>query len=446
MGCAYVLSLMHRAILLFSLLTVPDLAAEDSMSYLDNGKIKVGIDLKLGGAITFLARDSGENIINNFDYGRQVQMSFYSGPVPFVSGYKKPAKHWEHLGWNPVQTGDDFKHGSRVIEHRNDGRSLYVKCVPQQWPLDDVPGDCAFESWLELDGIIVKARARLNNARMDKTRYPARLQELPAVYANAPFHRVVSYLGDKPFTSAAISDVPKPQGKHPWSHWHGTEHWSALLDDTDFGLGLITPGRIQFTGGFAGQPGPSDTHATHTGYLAGQGLEVLDHDIVYEYRYELVAGSLAEIRERARAHQSKALPSWTFQSDRQGWHFNNANDSGWPIQGEVHLKLEQNDPQFISPATFWHAGQAPFVIIEAAIHSRQTNATIFWQRLKERSPTSSVNVPVKSDGEFHRYVIKLADSPDYKGAIIGLRLDPVGNGSADEWCKIRSIKLAKSAE
>lgn len=129
------------------------------MSYLDNGVLKVGVDLNHGGAIVFLARDGGRNRINNFDLGRQAQLSFYSGPVPFSVGDKKPAKHWEHIGWNPIQTGDDFRNPSRVLAHENDGRTLYLRCLRMQWPLNNVPGECTFDLWLELDGPVVKARA-----------------------------------------------------------------------------------------------------------------------------------------------------------------------------------------------------------------------------------------------------------------------------------------------
>ena len=78
------------------------------LSTLENSKIKVGIDLNRGGAIAFLSRDGRPNLINNFDLGRQVQLSFFSGPVPFSANDQRPARHWEHLGWNPIQAGDDF--------------------------------------------------------------------------------------------------------------------------------------------------------------------------------------------------------------------------------------------------------------------------------------------------------------------------------------------------
>jgi hypothetical protein len=422
----------------------PQVPAGARMSYLDNGIVKVGVDLNHGGAIVFLARAGGENVINNFDFGRQVQLSFYSGPVPFCAAGQRPAKQWEHLGWNPIQTGDDFKNSSPVLQHENDGRTLHVKCQPMQWPLNNVPGDCTFDSWLELDGAVVKARARLNNARTDHTQYPARLQELPAVYANAAFHRVISYQGDRPFTAGAAADAPKPAGKHPWSQWQGTENWAALLDSQDRGLGLITPGRVHFTGGFAGAPGPNDTLGNGTGYLAGQGQEILDHDIAYEFTYELVVGSLDEIRTRAAAVHRTGLPAWTFTNDRQGWHYQNAQDRGWPIADQLDVRLEKDDPQLLSPFTFWQTEDAPYLIIDAAFQTDHRTAQIYWQPHGRTAPAKddTLDFPIEPDGTFHRYVIRLGESPAYRGPMIRLRLDPGPAGGSGSWVKVRSIRLS----
>ena len=86
-------------------------------------------------------------------------MSYYAGPVPYFVGAKKPAKHWWHLGWNPIQTGDDFKNPSKVLRHANDGTTLHVECMPMQWALENEPAECTFECWIRL-----KARQRASSA------------------------------------------------------------------------------------------------------------------------------------------------------------------------------------------------------------------------------------------------------------------------------------------
>lgn len=416
------------------------------MSFLENDSIKAGIDLNRGGALVYLTRAGGENLINNFDLGRQVQLSFYSGPVPFVVEGQQVPDHWRHIGWNPIQAGDDFKNASEVLAHENDGRRLHVTCRPLQWPLNKVAGDCTFDSWLELEGPVVRGRARLNNTRTDHAQYPARLQELPAVYANAGLHRVVSYTGARPFAGDATQEVPKPEGKHPWSFWIGTEGWSALLDEHDRGLGLITPGRVHFTGGFAGQPGPNETMSNSTGYVAGQGQEILDHNIDFEFRYELVVGSLKEIRDRAALSRKAGLPEWNFSNDRQGWHYQHTIDAGWPITGNLDIRLNVNDPQLISPYTFWRAEEAPFLVIEAAFQGTDKQAVVMWQAHGETTfgKDNMLAFPVENDGVFHRQVIRLADSANYRGGLIRLRLDPTSSGGPKAWLKVRAIKLSPS--
>jgi hypothetical protein len=73
--------------------------AEPNISYLDNQSIRIGINLDMGGAITFLADSkTKQNLVNSFDCGRQIQMSYYSGPVPFRLDGKEPKKEWIGIG------------------------------------------------------------------------------------------------------------------------------------------------------------------------------------------------------------------------------------------------------------------------------------------------------------------------------------------------------------
>jgi hypothetical protein len=303
-----------------------------------------------------------------------------------------------------------------------------------QWPLNDVPADCTFESWLTLEGAVVKCLARLRNARTDKTLYPARLQELPALYGNGNLTRLLSYTGCAPFTHAPVSPVPRPTGTHPWSFWLGTEGWAAAVDDTDHGLGLVTPNRIHFTGGTVS--GPSST-----AYLAGQAEEVLDHNIVYDFAYEVVVGHLHDIRARAAKHRPQTTPTWTFTSDRQGWHAKAATDSGWPIQEAWNLRLTQDDPHLLSPYTFWQANEAPCLEVEAAISGPHTTAAVMWQRHGEQSIQADNNrtFPITADGTLRTYRIRLADSPSYQGAMVRLRLDPAPSGHDQSWTHIKRI-------
>lgn len=277
-------------------------ARAERMSFLDNGTIRIGVDLDIGGTITFLARSQGgENLINSRDLGRQIQQSYYSGPSPFG----KPHPGWKNWSWNPIGSGDVYGHPARVVEHKNDGTTLYVKTIPMQWALNNVPGECTFETWVTLAGHEARVRNQLVNHRSDHTQYPAHDQELPAVYTIGKLHRLFSYTGDRPFENQPLTQL-RNSGP-PWVYWKATENWAALVNDQGWGLGVIHPGAYSFVGGFHGKPNTGGPRDDATGYIAPIRKEILDHNIVYEYQYQLVLGSLEEIRTRPKPAEFATL-------------------------------------------------------------------------------------------------------------------------------------------
>ncbi|MCW3053171.1 MAG: hypothetical protein JWN14_2341, partial [Chthonomonadales bacterium] len=291
------------------------------MSFLDNGVIKVGVDLEQGGTITWVSPAKSErNIINMHDRGRQIQLSFYGGPQPYGTAHSG----WKNWPWNPIGTGDVYGRASTVLKHTNDGKTLYTKSIPLQWALDNVPGECTFETWITIEGATAHVRNRLVNHRADKTQYHAFDQELPALYTIGKLHRLVSYDGDQPYTNAPIRHLEN--NGPPWTGWKATEHWAALLDNDDWGLGIYHSNLYQFIGGFHGKPdtgGPTDDP---TGYIAPIRQEILDHNITYDYDYTLILGKLEAIRAYAIAHKpADTRPNYVFTHDRQHWKYVNAD-------------------------------------------------------------------------------------------------------------------------
>jgi len=419
-------------------------ASADHISYIQNKDIRLGVDLDLGGAITYLSKTgSEENVVNSYDWGRQIQMSFYSGPIPYTPEGKQPNPSWAGLGWNPIQSGDCYGHRSKVLEYRNDGGSLYVKCIPMQWPQNDVPGSCTFESWITLKGNTAEVHGRINNHRKDLTQYQGRGQELPAIYTNGPYWRLMTYDGDQPFTNGKLTQIP---AKMPWSGWIATENWAALVNDDNWGLGVYEPGTYQFIGGFAGQPGKGGPKDGPTGYIAPLQEEILDHNITYDFHYTLILGSLQYIRQWVYEHARKEyLPEYEFKTDRRHWHYVNATDQGWPIEGELNVKLDQNDPQLIGPEGFWKASEYPILRIEGAWHTGEHQAQVFWTRYDSQgvSDEKSLRFNIIADGQYHVYTVDLSKSPEYRGDITRLRIDPVDSGHQGDTVRIKSIRMEK---
>ena len=416
---------------------------ESGISYLDNGTVRLGVDPAVGGAITYFSRShSNESVVNVHDWGREIQQSYYSGPEPFGS----PHPGWKNWPWNPISSGDVYGNRGRVLDLRNDGKTLYVKSVPMQWALNNVPGDCTFETWISLDGNAAHVRNRLTNARSDKRQYPAHDQELPAIYTTGKFHRLLTFSGDAPGTGAPIQQI-RNDGP-PWATWAATEHWAALVNDDGWGLGVFHPGVIRFIGGFDGRPNTGGPHDDSTGYVAPVRREILDHNIVYDYAYDLVLATTAEIRAYAVAHRPEERPDYQFQHDRQHWTYVHAVDDGAPVTGALRVRLDEDDPQLLGPGACWPADAAPKLYLRAAFHTKSTQAQLFWQTTREPgyAPSRCLSFETRADGLFHTYELDLKAQAGYRGVITGLRFDPEPAGAPGDFVELESLTFRKPIE
>ena len=416
------------------------------LSFLDNGEVRIAMDLALGGAVTFLSsKDHRGNLINSADLGRQIQMSHYSGPWPFEVGDKKPNPAWAGLGWNPIQTGDCYGNPSQVIEHRNDGKELYIKCIPMQWPLNKVPGDCIFETWTTLEGPVIHMRYRCTNRRTDKTAYRPCSQELPAVYTISTLSRLMSYTGSKPFTQDKLTHVTNDWRKPwPWTRFVATERWAALVDTNGWGLGVFKDDGGEFHGGIYGDERSDDPKHGSTAYVAPIHAENFDYNIIYEHRTDFVVGKLADIRKRFNEMASKTPPAWRFVNDRQHWTMRHATDQGFPMRGEWRIKLGADIPRLESAVQCWRAESAPSLDAEIAYNGQGAAVRILWRRLDDDKydTRKSLDLDLTADGNFHRYHLNLASSAEYRDLLSGLAIEPVAQPRPGEELAIKSIILS----
>ncbi|WP_165074548.1 hypothetical protein [Paludisphaera rhizosphaerae] len=424
------MSLSRRLILVvFVLFLPPSVWAEaPRVSRIDNGVVRVGVDLDLGGVITELGRSDPKtpNLINSHDYGRQIQQSYYSGPQPF--GKAHPG--WKNWPWNPIGTGDAYKNPARVVEHTNDGKVLYVKSIPMQWALNNVPGDCTFETWIAFDPASpasLLVRCRLNNAREDHTQYPARDQELPAVYTVGTLHRLITYKGTNPFAGEPVATIAN--AGPPWASWTTPEHWAALVGDDGWGVGVIHPGLYHFIGGFHDKPGVGGPKDNPTGYIAPVRQEILDHDIAYEYSYVLTLGTVDEIRERAKAlRPADSRPNFRFNVDRRHWTYHDLADAGLPPKKGLLLSATGSDAYALAPEQWYPAADVPRLHLTAAnLTTAPIRGFLFW-----RGPGESFHddrkvpfeiPPTPNPDAPEPVVVDLAAHSGYKGTVAALRID-----------------------
>jgi hypothetical protein len=348
------------------------------------------------------------------------------------------------LGWNPIQAGDAFGHGSKVTRWSNDGKTIRVHCIPLIWPLNNVPAECEFDVTCKLVNNTVEIENRLANHRSDHTQHPGRSQELPAIYSNGQWYKLVSYTGNEPFTEAPTTTlVDLNDGKGwPWLTFRGAEHWAALVDKNNYGLGVFEPDVCQFSGGFAGKPkGIGGPMNDQTGYIAPNLDEILDHNIDYGFKYVLILGSVEEIRNYAVKHSDKPHPPvWKFKFSRQHWIYEQTTDAGWPIKGELRVRSGPANAGLLSPQTLWQATAGPVFQMNAAFDA----GSVVLLRIQRATTDGArwlgpVKIPIIPDGKFRHYVTNLSSVTDYTGAMARVKIElPATSGTA----RIRFIGFA----
>ena len=202
----------------------------EPVRYIENDRVKLGLNLALGGAVTYLEDKANQ---------------YYSGPRPFIGpNGEKPSEDWAALGWNPIQSGDCAGYRSQVLDfERPDGKTIFLRTRPMLWPHSGLPAECLFECKYTLVDNGFTLEATIVNNRSDKTFYGVCDQETPAMYVNAPWYKLVTYLGDKPYSNGPVAVlVDKGDGRGwPCTSYYCPEHWSALVNEKNFGIGVYQP-------------------------------------------------------------------------------------------------------------------------------------------------------------------------------------------------------------
>ena len=354
--------------------------------------------------------------------------------------------NWNPWPWNPVQGGDCYNNGSGTISWSNNGTTLYVKSRPKQWALRNYDADCVFEQWITLNGSVATVQNRLINGRSDTTQYQAMDQELGALYTWRALSQLWTYSGTQPFTGGALTQIPKTAP--PWAYFRATEGWAAYTasSGSKWGVGILVRGNCSFIGGFSGSTTSGNQSSVNTGYIAPLRREVIDHNIVHDFTYQLILGNLADIRNYAVGQQSNLKPNFFFRGTRAGWTYRVASDSGYPIP-EDHLRVNVNtgDPQMWGPECSFQAAEVPKLYIRAAVYcsaGTPTTAQLFWEKENGASAMSeaqSYSLPLINDGQYHLYTLDLSKNASWTGQISQLRFDPVYNGTTGDYVKVSAI-------
>jgi hypothetical protein len=289
---------------------------EGSMLYLEtvvgNETTRVGLESEWGATVVEVSWN-GTNFVNRFDTGREVQAALYDGNDTYVNYWDSPPI-W---GWDPVQGGDKYVHGSPLLDQALAEDSIYIKTQPYEWSPDGKGGgpsqpvltDTYFEQTVSAvpnHPRAFKLHYRITHFGDHEHGYAS--QELPAIYVNLGFDRFVYYSGSSPWTNSAVS-FATPPSEHPVNQLFFTpEHWAALADGRDVGLTVFVPAHYPYFGGlvsFAGSPGPTGFGAI---YFTPAAQFALGPNGVLESDIYLIAGDYKAARQAIYELKDTATP------------------------------------------------------------------------------------------------------------------------------------------
>ena len=458
--------------------------------YLQNEYIRLGADLSRGGSITVLQSVKGgistntDNIVNNYDLGRQIQMSVYSGPTYYYKPNHKPAaERWKGLGWNPIQTGDVSGCPSRILAYYNDGECMYIKLRPMHWPQEDMPAECTFEVLYTLIENSVDVRCRVVNQREDFTdaqakeisrvygvsvdsikntqQFPARQQEIPAVYVNGKFCNMITYTGMNPFTNESTTtyfDASTPKSEtETWKSYNSTEHWMALVNNEGYGLGVYQPISSSFLCGFVGDKATAASTEKDfaSGYISPTVTLSLDHNIVWDYNYSLFVGNIKQIRKGVYETAKVDFDDLDYQftsTSRENWHYGGSEDyikdKGYGNQKCLEFDYFKSGT-LCSPQIFFNTSKHKSLSIDGAFTTADGGIDridlqlrmYYGETAADGLDSVYVTVPfnVKGDGVRRIYTIDFEDIYEYQNGLgcTGLSFEFTGDGSA----KVYAVKV-----
>lgn len=273
---------------------------------IDNGKIRLKQDLTRGGSICYMsASGDNKNVVNIYDEGRYIQQSYYAGRrLNRQSEGQSP--QWSPWEWNPIQAGNYAGKRAPILECYATDTTIYVKCIPMLWDMNDHLAAAVMEQWTELKGNVAHVKCKITCNRGDDVYGSQGVphdQEIPAVYPISEFNHLYAYMGDKPFTNDEIKEMPIVQLESGfWGVYDGTknpnpsEKWMAFVGNDGWGLGVYSPRATRFLAGRYGKAG-GGALSSSTGYISPLRREALLPNSVMEYDYYLILDTLPEIRK-----------------------------------------------------------------------------------------------------------------------------------------------------
>ncbi|MDY8138105.1 T9SS type A sorting domain-containing protein [Aquimarina sp. 2201CG5-10] len=417
---------------------------------INNGIIKLKLDLTSGGAISYLSdANNNYNVVNIHDKGRYIQQSYYNGQHldRRAEGQHPNFSPWN---WNPIQAGDIYGNRSQVITYRRNANELYVKNRPMLWDMNNSPCECYFETWVTFSGTAAHVKNKLTVFRTDnlwQTR-PYH-QELPALYTVGDLYKLYTYRGSAPWTNDGLSRINN--SGPPWAYWNTNESWAALVNNNNWGVGIYNPISTYFVGGFSGSPG-GGPYDNPTGYFSPLITKALSKNGTFQYEYDLILGNLNDIRtyvyQKRGVNPGGNTLSWEFNQsgNNEGWIRSGGTNSIATTGGSLNVGITSGDPQIINQNVSFNPNSFDYLKIGIRNFTNNGDMDFFWSNSSGGfSASKRIRVSVApNNNNLNEYVFDLRNVSLWNngGTINAIRIDPPGDGNpSGENVKIDYIRF-----
>ncbi|MBK8093095.1 MAG: hypothetical protein IPK32_14190 [Verrucomicrobiaceae bacterium] len=267
---------MMRFVFSAVLLLLTSAHADERWHFLDNGKVRLGVNLTAGGCIGWFSHaGSQENVLDAYDAGRFLQQSFYGD----VDGSDWNGRPWRY---NCVQGGSWRNQFSDCTVLETGPGMLKARTTPRHWATGAVLDECVMEQTLRLEGGL--AYLRFHFAYRGTREHAPHHQELPALFVHSRYDTLV--ITDKAQQLQRLQPGPKNEYHdlgEPWCAW--------VNGQTDVGIGMRIPHTRRITCYRVRNGNKADCS-----YLAPIQTMALKPGFESDYEVVLALGTVQQIR------------------------------------------------------------------------------------------------------------------------------------------------------
>jgi len=268
--------------LLLACIHAAQAAEPEEWVYLDNSKIRLGVNRSGGAAIGWLSESGRDaNVLNRYDLGRYVQQSWYGAS----DGSDWNGKPWR---WNPVQAGSWKNSPAELTSFSARENMIESSSVPVHWATGERLREVVLRQRIELIDFVVRIDYEMEYS--GTVTHPLQDQELPAVFVDAAYPNLHFIPPGETEPKAIVPGWPNER-------YEIAQPWIAYTDASQRGLGVLVPG-VETITCYRAEGDLQNRAKAACSYVAPIKRLVIKPGFSYRYTAYLTLGTLPEIRHR----------------------------------------------------------------------------------------------------------------------------------------------------